>query len=251
MPRCRARGPKSKMGRVMPVSMRPGQMAFTRTPVPTSALAAVWTRLITPALLAEYGLPPALARSAATDAVQTMEPPPCRIMTGAACLMMQPGSDEVDAQDLLPLGHRLLEERDAPAAHPGIGEDHVDAAPLRHAARRPRPPPPSRRRRRRRGPGRLPAAAVSVTAASSSAAARSTASTRAPSRTKSWRAGAADAARRAGDDRPLAGEPAVASRPASLRSEPTIVSARLAFGCGSPISCARRGWPCAMSRAPS
>ena len=43
---------RSKIGRVIPVSIRPGQMALTRTPVPVSVLAAVCTRLITPALLA-------------------------------------------------------------------------------------------------------------------------------------------------------------------------------------------------------
>ena len=40
---------RSKIGAVMPVSIKPGQMALTRTPVPARASAAVCTRLITPA----------------------------------------------------------------------------------------------------------------------------------------------------------------------------------------------------------
>jgi len=40
----------SKIGLVMPVSIRPGQMALTRTPEPMKALAEVCTRLMTPAL---------------------------------------------------------------------------------------------------------------------------------------------------------------------------------------------------------
>jgi len=42
----------SKIGWVIPVSIRPGQIALTRTPVPNSAVAAVCARLMTPALLA-------------------------------------------------------------------------------------------------------------------------------------------------------------------------------------------------------
>jgi hypothetical protein len=41
------------MGAVMPVSIKPGQMALTRMLEPTSWAAAVSTRLITPALEAE------------------------------------------------------------------------------------------------------------------------------------------------------------------------------------------------------
>ena len=50
LPDSRAR---SKIGLVIPVSTRPGQIAFTRTPVPAREYAEVCTRLITPALLAE------------------------------------------------------------------------------------------------------------------------------------------------------------------------------------------------------
>src|SRR5258708_27496193 len=67
LPRARA---CSNIGRVIPVSIRPGQTALTRTPVPASWLAAVCTRLMTPALLALYGRPPAPERSPATLAVQ-------------------------------------------------------------------------------------------------------------------------------------------------------------------------------------
>ena len=43
---------RSNVLRVMPVSIRPGQMALTRMPVPVSAYDDVCTRLMTPALLA-------------------------------------------------------------------------------------------------------------------------------------------------------------------------------------------------------
>ena len=47
--RCRA---KSKVGSVMPVSIRPGRMALTRMLVPVSCQAQVWAMLITADLLA-------------------------------------------------------------------------------------------------------------------------------------------------------------------------------------------------------
>ena len=39
---------------------------------------------MTPALLALYGAPAAFARNPATEAVQVMEPPPCRTMWGGS-----------------------------------------------------------------------------------------------------------------------------------------------------------------------
>ena len=59
--------------------------------MPESWFAAVCTRLMTPALLALYGLPPAPERSPATDAVHTIEPPPCSRMTAAPYLIARNG----------------------------------------------------------------------------------------------------------------------------------------------------------------
>ena len=59
----------------MPVSIRPGQMALTRTSVPASWNAVVCARDTTAALDAEYGVDPAFDRRPATDAVPMMLPP--------------------------------------------------------------------------------------------------------------------------------------------------------------------------------
>jgi hypothetical protein len=53
---------------------------------------------------------------------------------GRRVLDEEPGADQVDAQDLLPLLDGLLEEGDPPPAHPRVGEDHVHATPFGHAA---------------------------------------------------------------------------------------------------------------------
>ena len=63
------------MGAVIPVSIRPGQMALTRTPVPASWNAVVCASDTTAALDAEYGVDPAFDRRPATDAVPMMLPP--------------------------------------------------------------------------------------------------------------------------------------------------------------------------------
>lgn len=76
----------------MPVSMRPGQSAFIRIPVPASWKAMVCANEMTAALEAEYGVLPALERRPATDAVAMMLPEAVGFsgdvffMAGAACL---------------------------------------------------------------------------------------------------------------------------------------------------------------------
>src|SRR3954466_7853622 len=75
----------------MPVSISPGQIAFTRILAPQSWVAATSTRLITPDLEAEYAGPPAPARSPATLAVQMIDPPPRSFITGAAYLIARNG----------------------------------------------------------------------------------------------------------------------------------------------------------------
>src|SRR5205085_2986687 len=78
---------RSNTGLVIPVSIRPGQTALMRTPVPESEYAVVWTRLMTPALLAPYGCPLAPDLRPATEVVQTIEPDPCLVIYGIECLM--------------------------------------------------------------------------------------------------------------------------------------------------------------------
>jgi hypothetical protein len=77
---------------VIPVSIRPGQIALMRIPVPASWYATVWVIDTTAALDAEYGVEPALDRMPAVDAVAIKLPEAVGLevdvfrMAGAACL---------------------------------------------------------------------------------------------------------------------------------------------------------------------
>jgi hypothetical protein len=65
------------------VRIMPGATAFTRT-AGASSTAAVWVRLRTPALAAEYGPSPRVGRRPVSDALFTMDPRPASSMIGAA-----------------------------------------------------------------------------------------------------------------------------------------------------------------------
>ena len=63
-----------------------GATAFTRMDG-ASSTAAVWVRLSTPALAAEYGPSPRVGRMPVSEALFTIDPPPASSMIGAAARM--------------------------------------------------------------------------------------------------------------------------------------------------------------------
>ena len=158
---------RSNMGLVMPVSIRPGQIAFTRTPVPRELV----RRRLHQADDARpcsrcTGCRPAPERIPATDAVQTIEPPPFSRMTARAVLDREERADQVHAQHVLPVGRRLLEERHQSAADTRVGVDDLEPAELARAGRdellhrAPRPPRRPGARDSARRPSRSPRASL-------------------------------------------------------------------------------------------
>src|SRR6185436_10422659 len=126
----------------------------------------------------------ALARSAATEAVQTMEPPPRPIMAGAACLIMSQGPIRLTRRISCHCSTVCSRSGMRPPLTPALAK--TASTPPHSATHRPTAPAtdassPASAARARAEP---PAAEASVTAASSAASSRSTASTRAPSRAK-------------------------------------------------------------------
>ena len=147
----------------MPVSIRPGQIALTRMLAPQSWVAATSTRLITPALRRRISRPAGAGADAGDAGGADDRAAAALLHHRRGMLDREKRTDQVDPEDLVPVGGRLLEDRGEPARNAGIGEEDVEPAMLADRAPRSgrRRPPRARHRRRprlrrRRRPRRSP-----------------------------------------------------------------------------------------------
>ena len=154
------------------VSVTPGAIAFTDTPLAPTARAALFTRLIRPPFEAAYAVAFGQPITPHSEAITTILPNPRSAIPGRTALDQHPRAEEIHVEDAPPVLGRLLlerghrhervvghEELDGPEPALDVGDARLDRVRFGDVEGDrdrlpppPRSPPPSRRSDRSRPP---------------------------------------------------------------------------------------------------